>query len=227
MRLRWLAIGRTTWLYVAIAALGVHWAVLKVLRWNQLTQPQLWLQFLRLFDDPNSQSFRLEVVKTIVSSIGTIATIIVGFAVFLNFYLARKNTKLAQDNTRIAESRLLAELFSKAVEQLSHKEIAVRLGGIYTLEKIARDSPFDYHWTVMEVLISFVRENTSSRKQKSQPLFQESISQPKITQDQPKPDPDIQAILTVIGRRSYKQRQSEEDQRLDLRQYGSVKPKTR
>jgi hypothetical protein len=33
----------------------------------------------------------------------------------------------------------------------------VRLGGIYALERIARDSESD-HWAVMEVLTAFVRE---------------------------------------------------------------------
>ncbi|WP_062294251.1 hypothetical protein [Nostoc piscinale] len=34
----------------------------------------------------------------------------------------------------------------------------MRLGAIYTLERIAKDSAKD-HWTIMEVLTAFVREN--------------------------------------------------------------------
>ncbi len=37
--------------------------------------------------------------------------------------------------------------------------LEVRLGGIYALERIARDSPKD-HWTIMEVLTAYVRENS-------------------------------------------------------------------
>jgi hypothetical protein len=51
----------------------------------------------------------------------------------------------------------LTERFTRAVEQLGNKEsLTIRLGGIYALERIAQDSERD-HWTVMEVLCSFVR----------------------------------------------------------------------
>ena len=115
-----------------------------------------------------------------MSLVGSASAIVVVLGVFLNFYLATRNTriaqdnaKIAQDNTKIAESRLLTERFSKAVEQLSHEKMIVRLGGIHTLDKIARDGPDDYHWTVMEVLISFLRENTSSRNRKSKSYLYE------------------------------------------------------
>jgi hypothetical protein len=40
--------------------------------------------------------------------------------------------------------------------------LEVRLGGIYALERIARDSPTD-HWTIIEVLSTYVRENSPAR----------------------------------------------------------------
>src|SRR3984885_12962700 len=52
--------------------------------------------------------------------------------------------------------RRVTESFSKAVEQLANDKIEVRLGGIYTLERISRESPDDY-WTIMETLTAFVR----------------------------------------------------------------------
>ena len=47
--------------------------------------------------------------------------------------------------------RRIIESFSRATEQLGNDKIEVRLGGIYTLERISRESPDDY-WTVMETL---------------------------------------------------------------------------
>jgi hypothetical protein len=44
--------------------------------------------------------------------------------------------------------------FSKAVEQLGSDKLEVRLGGIYSLERISKESPDDY-WTVMENLTAF------------------------------------------------------------------------
>jgi hypothetical protein len=45
--------------------------------------------------------------------------------------------------------RRITESFSRAVGQLGSDKIEERLGGIYTLERISRESPNDY-WTVME-----------------------------------------------------------------------------
>ena len=72
----------------------------------------------------------------------------------------------------------------------------VRLGGIYALERIAKDSPRDYG-PIMEVLTAFVRE------QAPWPPANGVLSpKPPGTQSPaPKPPADIQAVLTVLGRR--------------------------
>src|ERR1700746_3805488 len=59
--------------------------------------------------------------------------------------------------TESDRQRRITESFSKAVEQLGSDKIETRLGGIYTLERVSRESPEDY-WTVMETLTAFVRE---------------------------------------------------------------------
>jgi Pentapeptide repeats (8 copies) len=81
----------------------------------------------------------------------------------------------------------------------------VRLDGIHALERIAHDSPKD-HWSVMEVLTTYVRENSSATGLAAGPsgsqLRAEGKYQQPETQWQP-PRADIQAILTVIGRRDF------------------------
>jgi pentapeptide repeat protein len=52
----------------------------------------------------------------------------------------------------------ITERFTRAIDQLGSAEIDVRLGGIYALERIARDSRDD-HPQVIEVLTAFVREH--------------------------------------------------------------------
>ena len=73
--------------------------------------------------------------------------------------------------------RRITESFSKAVEQLGSDKLEVRLGGIYSLERISKESPDDY-WTVMESLTAFVRERkrahvgrTSSNGIAPRPIF--------------------------------------------------------
>jgi hypothetical protein len=48
--------------------------------------------------------------------------------------------------TNADRQRRITEGFSKAVEQLGSDKLEVRLGGIYSLERISKESPDDY-WT--------------------------------------------------------------------------------
>jgi hypothetical protein len=81
----------------------------------------------------------------------------------------------------------------------------VRIGGIFALERVARDSARD-HPTVMEVLAAFLREH--SREPYVQPA---GPTQPAGTSSRGT-SPDVQAALTVIGRRDA----SRDQQRIDL-----------
>ncbi|MGF1934036.1 MAG: pentapeptide repeat-containing protein [Nostoc sp. ChiQUE02] len=143
----------------------------------------------------------------------TLGTIFGGFAVLINaFYAAKRweamdksalaandSAKAALKNAQIAQDKQITERFAKAIEQLGNEKIETRLGAIYTLERIAKDSKDD-HWTIMEVLTAFVRQNV--------PLQEDQQKSPKIRID-------IQAALTVIGRR--KSENDPENQSLDLR----------
>jgi hypothetical protein len=99
----------------------------------------------------------------------------------------------------------ITESFSKATEQLGNDKVEVRLGGIYTLERISRESSDDY-WTVMETLCAFVRE----RARRSEP---ETTSSETV-----EPPTDIAAVLAVTVRRDEKnqRRESEKGWRLNF-----------
>jgi hypothetical protein len=132
---------------------------------------------------------------------------------------------------QVATEGQITERFTRAIDQLGatyehgNKRLEIRLGGIYALERIARDSEKD-HWPIMEVLTAYVRENApwkeGSQPQQGQPpdsaapLSTEEASQQGVFQPSPRPDTDIQAILTVIGRRRWWKKESK-DQVLDLR----------
>jgi len=114
----------------------------------------------------------------------TWAQVVAGAFALLLVYLTWRRIEVAQEGQ-------LTERFTRAIEQLGSEKLEVRLGGIYALERIARDSPKD-HWTIMEVLTAFVRERARWQDQpESSPA-----SKP------PPPRTDIQAILTVLGRRT-------------------------
>jgi hypothetical protein len=155
-----------------------------------------------------------QAIKSVIEAIKIIATVFGGIAILLNVYYGAKRTKAleknaiaatqnaiaATKNADVAEQGQLTERFTKAIEQLGSDNISIRLGGIYALESIAEYSQKGewserYHWTVMEVLSAFVREKP--------PLKGDLDDKKAEDKQQPqKPRTDIQAALTVIGRRN-------------------------
>ena len=112
-----------------------------------------------------------------------------------NAEAANRNADAANKNAEAANQKQITERFSKAIEQLGSDKPEVILGGIYTLERIARDSAPD-QWTIMEVLTAFVRQNA--------PIIEENESQsPEDQEKLLKLRISIQACLTVIAERKY------------------------
>jgi hypothetical protein len=114
--------------------------------------------------------------------------------------------------TEADRQRRITETYSKAVEQLASDKMELRLGGIYTLERISHESPDDY-WTVMETLCAFVRER--ARWQKPEEAPSETVvrlyEKEETTGSRISPPTDIAAVLAVIVRRDDKSRQREID----------------
>jgi hypothetical protein len=132
--------------------------------------------------------------KTLVQGLG-------GAIVLLGLYYSARTFGLSRQGH-------ITDRFTKAIEQLGKVDgdkpnIEVRLGAIYALERIAIDSPRD-HWTIMEVLTAYVRRNA--------PLDPDRAYTKNET-----PRTDIQAILTVLGRRKTGPTRERSDQYLDLR----------
>jgi Pentapeptide repeats (8 copies) len=105
-------------------------------------------------------------------------------------------------NFTLSREWQVTDRYTKAIEQLGSDKLDVRIGGIYALERIARDSARD-HPTVMEVLAAFIREH--SREQWPAPEPATDARPPRIPDpgDPPRRTtrPDVQAAVTVIGRR--------------------------
>ncbi|HEX8645487.1 MAG TPA: pentapeptide repeat-containing protein [Thermoleophilaceae bacterium] len=78
---------------------------------------------------------------------------------------------------------------TKAIEQLGHDADAVRLGGIYALERVARESKEDHHH-VVEVLITYLRDHAPKS------------GAAELRDTAPQPTPGVRAVLKVLGRRT-------------------------
>ncbi|SNR97619.1 pentapeptide repeat-containing protein [Blastococcus mobilis] len=108
-------------------------------------------------------------------------------------YTAR-TYRLGQDAHRLSREGHITDRYSKAVEQLGDEKVEVRLGGIYALERLMRDSPADQP-TIMETLAAFVRQHAPAGPRPPLPTQGSASSAPDH------PAEDVQAGLTVLGRR--------------------------
>ncbi|NMQ18894.1 pentapeptide repeat-containing protein [Candidatus Competibacter phosphatis] len=132
---------------------------------------------------------------------------------FLGAPLLIWRSKIAFDQAQTAQERMITDRFSKAVDQLGtvrrvpHNQsasetgvkssweeerpnIEVRLGGLYTLQRISEDSLPD-HIRVIETICSYVRLNSLR-----QAITDEDAKPPRL-------DIDIEVALNILGKRSY------------------------
>ena len=139
--------------------------------------------------------------KTIGQLLGGAAVLVgTGFA-YYELQLAQQAThdqlKATYDQIEASKAQVISQQVSKGFEQLGSDKLVVRLGGIYALEGVMNTSQ-QYHQPVLEALCAFVRENTLRENTKAK------IDKDKTKAkgpESPATATDIQAALTVIGRR--------------------------
>jgi uncharacterized protein YjbI with pentapeptide repeats len=125
----------------------------------------------------------------VVAGIGAAGAL---YFTFQSSEAARRSSEAAQQSTETARETQITEEYAKAVEQLGTNgkdKLAVRLGGIYALERIANGSAKD-HKAVIEVLTAYVRDRAKRSHGWADQLGSWSNVQP-----------DVQAILTILCRR--------------------------
>lgn len=178
---------------------------------------------------------------TSIQLISTLAQILGGGAVLVGIYFAWNNFELAQatlksdqekfqKNFELAQEGQITERFTRAIDQLGacdkegNPAIEIRLGGIYALGRIANESDTDY-WPIIEILTVYVKKNSGIEviENKNMDRFteiQNRESTKKGISEIRKISFDIQAILTVLGRRKRKfgekKKYKKEESKLDL-----------
>jgi hypothetical protein len=176
----------------------------------------MWLLFRWYICPTNAEELK-DAIKLLFQTLG-------GAAFLLGVYFTWQQLIISREELKVSQQGQITERYTRAIEQLGKSDtaaktdakgvvsegednLAIRLGGIYALERIARESNispsgFSDHLAVMDVLTAFVRQRAPWRGEN-----------PKDSTEIVKPD--IQAILTVIGRRAFTFDQGE-TQRLDL-----------
>ncbi|MFK0022477.1 pentapeptide repeat-containing protein [Streptomyces sp. NPDC090798] len=106
------------------------------------------------------------------------------------FAHTREKDREQADLTREGQ---VTERYVEAIKLLSSENITQRLGGIYSLERIMHDSEKD-HALVIEVLAAFIREQSFQNLVKVESAAYNSYRRGAVRDD-------VQAALTVLGRR--------------------------
>ncbi|TVZ01811.1 pentapeptide repeat-containing protein [Trebonia kvetii] len=149
--------------------------------------------------DPTVAAALIGAAAAIVGVGGTVAGAITGArntrqANQATIDAAHRDTQLTLDAASRDTQRTLlttleaqfADRYSRALDQVGSMNSDVRIGGIYALESLALDSS-RHHPTVMEVLTTFIREHSRTPADGTRP--------------ERWPLPEVQAALTVVGRR--------------------------
>ena len=125
--------------------------------------------------------------STAIRNLGLIVAAIIALP------LAIWRSIVAERQAETVHRGLLNERYQKGAEMLGSKVLAVRLGGIYALARLAREHPGDYHVQIMNLLCAFVRN-------------------PPVVEDQDtnKVREDVQAVMPAICVRSELQIEIEE-----------------
>lgn len=175
-----------------------------------------WL--LQLYVDPSAikdPSKEATVKKDLLQALGLIMA---GVAGAIGIYFTWRGQRLTQESTQetllVTREGQVTDRFTRAIDQLGKtqgddgktKSLEIRLGGIYALERIAKESEEDY-WPIMEILTAYVRRNAplppedrqDDKDEAKQHSALRGIGRRETNEDL---DPDISAVMTILRRRT-------------------------
>ena len=154
----------------------------------------------------------------------TLAQILGGTALLSGLYFTWRTLQVNREGQ-------ITDRFTRAIDHLGkvddkgNKLFEIRVGGIYALERISRESEEDY-WPIMEILTAYVRQNAPWPPKAGQRSRGDATEEQSAVEDSGEksettepsaPDPDIQAVITILRRRSRSFGKGEPEH-LDLRQ---------
>jgi uncharacterized protein YjbI with pentapeptide repeats len=157
-----------------VAVLAAIWWL-----WWQLPRRQVRRLDIQIHDPKARADAEDNFRKTVGQALGGAAVLIGAVVAYLQFTQQQQG---ARDQLQASHDLLISNQVSKGFEQLAGDKTAMRLGGVYALEGVMNTAP-EYHRSVLEALCAFVRDSTKNETGKDSPAS------------------DVQAALTVIGRR--------------------------
>lgn len=138
---------------------------------------------------------RLQAIATtraaMVAGLAGLAAVGAAMINALNVRVGQHTLEATRETLALEREGHITERYTRAIDQLGTPgdAVAIRLGGLYALERIAVDSQRD-HPTVVEVLSAYVRER--AQEARSQTHEEEEWTDPPVV--------EVQAALDVLGR---------------------------
>jgi uncharacterized protein YjbI with pentapeptide repeats len=127
----------------------------------------MWVLLSVLGGGSQQDRIRLDVIRTagsiVVGTGGAVALLLAArrqrsteIALRLQDADLVQKERSAEDARHDAAERRITEIYTAAVEQLGSDKAAVRLGGLYALERLAQDNP-GHRQTIVEVFCAYLR----------------------------------------------------------------------
>ena len=114
---------------------------------------------------------------------------------------ANEQAEAANEQARIAQQGHITDRFSTAVEHLGSEQLPVRLGGIYALWRLIKDSPERDVISVIDILCAFVRHPPH---EPAGPLEPDDSNDGVARGNEEGPTnrvrPDVQTVVSLIGK---------------------------
>lgn len=161
---------------------------------------------------------------TLLQGVGAVLLVAGAYFTWRQIQLSRDQLRQSLDTStaqlQLSREGQITEQFSRAIEHLGHDKPGVRVGAIYALEQIAKISP-DLRAAIHDLLAAYVR--TESTWSHHDPVTLTAIEPDTAHNERSEPlllkirAPDVQAAITVLGRRFEIPEEIIELQNVDLR----------
>ena len=131
------------------------------------------------------------------TTIRTVALVIGGVSAAI---LAMWRSRVAERQATTGQQGLLNDRYQKGAEMLGNEVLAVRLGGVYALQRLAEEHPKQYHVQVMRLFCAFARHPTRQNESNSPVEMTSRHSDPLLPESEGIRE-DVQAVMEAIGYR--------------------------
>ena len=143
-------------------------AVISAMFWSWLGRPH------------SATATNSDTVRNVGFLIGGVLAILFGVWRAL---VAERQASASQGQTETSQKGLLNERYQQGAVMIGNDILAVRLSGIYALQRLAAEDPEEYHLQIMRLLCAFVRKPTKDADLDRRVYLEGEELAPRIRED--------------------------------------------